>query len=155
MADKPRYSEAQIREGLRYRHSKFHSFMDEFKNSTSDAKFYYYVNNLLFRIYELHLDGKFMTKTNACRMIPLANANACQKYVEEAQKRGFIKIEDSVDDKRKKIIVPNADLIEYVENNISDDLNTIRDVFLSLARHGIPKDNMAMSGYTLDDRKRR
>src|SRR5947199_2104391 len=85
---------------------------------SGDSDFLKYVYALLFRVYEMHLDNKYMTKMQACRYIPLAHAATCKKYLDIAQRRGFFYFERQASDARKWIVKPGPELLRFVEDTI-------------------------------------
>lgn len=95
---------------------------------TGDSDFLKYVYALMFRVYELQLDGKYMTKMQACRYIPLKHAATCKKYLDIAEQRGFFEFVDSTTDGRKKIVRPGKELLRFVEGTIQNSLNEMSEI---------------------------
>lgn len=93
-----------------------------------DADFLRYVYSLIFRVYEMHLQGKYMSKMQACRYIPLHHASTCKKYLELARERNYFLEVPSEFDKRKKIIKPGPALIDFVETSISESIDEMEEI---------------------------
>ena len=96
----------------------FDRFWEMVVDTTDDSDFLKYVYALLFRVYELHLDGKYMTKMQACRYIPLRHAATCKKYLDIAERKGFFTFEPSPTDRRKTIVKPAPQLVQFVEETV-------------------------------------
>ena len=129
------YTEQQILAAVERGLVKFSGFIEEIKASTPDEKFVVHVDRLLLNIYLAHKRGKYITKTQACRMIPAEHINTCNKYVNEAVRLGFIDFKVDADDKRRKNVVPTEEFLEYVGQTAQRNLDELRDIISSETPH--------------------
>jgi len=95
---------------------------------SGDSDFLKYVYALIFRVYELHLDRKYMTKMQACRYVPLKHAATCKKYMDIAERKGFFSFQPSSSDARKIIVKPGPQLLEFVETTIRTSLDEMSEI---------------------------
>jgi hypothetical protein len=119
--------EAQRRRVVKKIRGDFDRFWDLVVES-GDSDFLKYVYALIFRVYEMHLDEKYMTKTQACRYIPLKHAATCKKYLDVAERKGFFCFEPSATDARKSIVKPGAELLNFVEATIHSSLEEMSEI---------------------------
>jgi hypothetical protein len=119
--------EAQRRLIAKKIRTDFEQFWDTAIES-GGSDFIKYVYALLFRVYELHLEDKYMTKMQACRYIPLQHAATCKKYMDIARDKGFFEYVDSESDHRKTIVKPGPQLIDFVEERISSSAAEIDEI---------------------------
>ena len=96
------------------------------------SEFIKYVYALLFRVYELHLEGSYMTKMQACRYIPLQHAATCKKYMDMAAEKGFFDYSTLESDQRKIIVRPGPELLNFVEERISSSAVELEEIFQSI-----------------------
>src|SRR5690348_17265783 len=94
----------------------------------TDSDFLKYVYALIFRVYEMHTEGKYMTKMQACRYIPLKHAATCKKYLDIAEERGFFQFEPSTTDARKIVVKPGPQLLQFVEESIRSSLEEMSEI---------------------------
>ncbi len=102
----------------RFKAGEFSDFLEQIENETDDHQIKRYLYALFFRIYYMSLDGAYMTKSQCCRFIPLRHTNSCKKYMDEAETKRYIKVEQDTVDKRRHIIKPGPALLAYVEAEI-------------------------------------
>jgi len=149
--DRPssKYSDEQIRAALATARSNFHDFMERMLTENShDVRFFFYVDNLLVNIYEHYLNGKYITKTQACRLIPIGHSNTCKKYVDEAVERGFIKLESDKVDGRRVLVVPTGELISYVRAKMESAIDEARHLIGRVSEvKSLPRDNKPLADY--------
>lgn len=110
---------------------KIRSDFEQFWDTTIEnggSEFIRYVYALLFRVYELHSEGRYMTKMQACKYIPLQHAATCRKYMDLARDKGFFKYEGSDTDQRKVVIKPGPQLLDFVEERISASAAEIKEI---------------------------
>lgn len=120
------YSEKQIAAAVQRRLVDFAGFIDQMTSEIGDFRFLMHVDRLLTHIYLLHQEGKYMSKMQACRLIPAEHVDTCKKYVQEAQRLGFFEFRDDPSDRRKKVIAPTDEFIRYVEQRAASSLDEIR-----------------------------
>lgn len=111
--------------------SDFERFWEMVVGGTDDTDFIKYVYALLFRVYEMHLDGRYLTKTQACKFIPLRHAQTSAKYLDAAEKKGFFKFEQSPMDARKIFVKPGPELVHFVEERVETGLEEIAEILSS------------------------
>jgi len=122
------YSEAQIVAAVQKRLVDFAGFINRITDEVGDFRFLMHVDRLLTNIYLLHQEGKYMSKMQACRLIPAEHVDTCKKYVEEAERLGFFQFGDDRQDRRKKVIVPTDEFIRYVEQRAAASLDEIKSI---------------------------
>ena len=144
-----KYSEEHIRAALANRRSNFQDFMEKMLTENShDLRFFFYVDNLLINIYEHYLNKKYITKTQACRLIPIGHSNTCKKYVDEAVQRGFISLETDKTDGRRVLVIPTPDLISYAKSKMEDAIDEARILIGQVSEaESLPKDNQPLAEY--------
>lgn len=129
--------EAQKRLIARKIRSDFEQFWDTAIES-GGSDFIKYVYALLFRVYELHLENKYMTKMQACRYIPLHHAATCKKYMDIARDKGYFEYVNSESDQRKQMVQPGPQLIEFVEERISNSAAEMDEIIQAGELHMRP-----------------
>lgn len=122
------YSEKQIAAAVQRRLVDFAGFVDRITNEVGDFRFLMHVDRLLTNIYILHQQNRYMSKMQACRLIPAEHIDTCKKYVQEAERLGFFEFRDDPKDKRKKVIVPTEEFIRYVERRAAASLDEIASI---------------------------
>jgi len=149
MTKNSKYSEIHIRAAVANRRSSFYEFMQKILSEQStDVRFFFYIENLLIIIYEHYLNNRFITKSQACRFIPIGHTNTCKKYLEEAQARGYIKFVADKNDSRRINVVPTEDLIAYVRTKMENSIDEARELIGDVARvQPLPKDNRPLAEY--------
>ena len=149
MSEHSKYSEEHIRAAVAHKRSTFNDFMEEIlSDHQDDRRFHFYIDNLLIIIYEHSLNGKYISKTQACRLIPVGHTNTCKKYVEEAEAKGFINFVPDQKDARRLNVVPTDDLINYVRNKIEKEIDQARELIGQVAEKGpLPRDNRPLADY--------
>src|SRR5947209_6441474 len=120
-----RYSGEQIVAAVQRRLVDFAGFIDRITDEVGDFRLLMHVDRLLTDIYIFHQKGKYMSKTQACRLIPAEHIDTCKKYVQEAERLGFFQFADDPNDRRKKVIIPTDEFIEYVEQRAAASLDEI------------------------------
>lgn len=130
---------------------KFEVFMDKFLNENiSDLSFVDSALGLLVKLYQLHSQGRYLTKTQACRLIKSRNPSVCQKYVEEAERRGFIETVKDEHDGRRMLVKPLPALLDFVDEYIVDLAEQERmRVAVTSSIDPLPEDNRLMAGFSL------
>lgn len=147
------YTDAQKRFILDDEVLKFEVFLDRFMNeNTKDISFVDSALGLLLKIYQLHRQGKYLTKTQACAQVRSRNPSSKQKYVEEAQRRGFIRITADPNYKggRRFIVEPLPALLQFVEDyieGVAEHQRQFIGVLASIAP--LPDDNQLMAGFEI------
>lgn len=115
---------------------EFSRFLERLEEDSRDAALMRYVYVLFLKIYELELDGRHLTKSQACRFIPLKHAVSCAKYLDEAQKAGYIRFKRDEIDRRKILVKPSQALLDFVEEEIDRSIAaTVRTVRSLQASH--------------------
>jgi hypothetical protein len=149
MATLTKYTKGHIRAAIAKRRSSFNDFMQRILSEQSnDIRFFFYIENLLVVIYEHHLNGKFITKSQACRFIPIGHSNTCKRYLEEAEARGYVKFVPDDRDSRRINVVPTEELIAYVTSKIENAIDEARELIGEVASvHPLPKDNRPLAEY--------
>jgi len=121
----------QLQHQKRLAAKKIRSDFDRFWElvmESGDSDFMKYVYALLFRVYEMHMEGKYMSKMQACRYIPLKHAATCKKYLDIAERNGFFKYEPSPTDGRKKIVKPGPQLLKFVEETVKSSIEEMTEI---------------------------
>jgi hypothetical protein len=149
MSENSKYADEHIAAALVSRRNAFSDFMQEILSGhRDDLRFHFYIDNLLMIIFEHHLDGKYISKTQACRLIPIGHTNTCKKYVEEAQARGFVKFVKDKRDARRENVVPTAELISYVRSQMEKQIDEARDLIGRVSdAKPLPRDNRPLAEY--------
>ena len=106
---------------LRHKDEEFTSFIEDLF-SEEDGSFFYYARALLFKVYEMDRKGKRMTKMQACRYIPSQHAGTCRKYVDIAERKGFLTLRKRPNDKRRIDVIPNDQLKDWVKHEMNKEL---------------------------------
>jgi len=122
------YSDTQINRVITSKLVSFDEFVDTVNATAHDVKVVLFLSRLLDRIFEYRIKGLTLTKTQACRMIPAEHIETCKKYVDDAERLGFIRFEPDPIDKRKTIIVPTEELIDYVRGKAAAILDEMRQI---------------------------
>ena len=138
----------QIVEVARRQTDQFEDFLQRFAEDNDDITFFYYVDALMRKIYVSAKEGRYLTKTQACRMIPAKNATTCIKYVEEARERGFISFVQDEKDKRRFFIHPSDELMSHVERVVSENFREVLEL-----TNGFDIDKILMNNSNKDDEK--
>jgi hypothetical protein len=142
-----RYSEDHIRAAVAHKRLNFSEFVARIEKE-NDARFSYYIENLLLIIYEHYLDDKFISKSQACKFIPMAHSNTCMRYLTEAEDRGFVKFVQDERDSRRTNVVPTDQLLDHVRSKIEADIDDAREFIDGVARKKpLPKDNHPFAEY--------
>jgi hypothetical protein len=80
------------------------------------------INTLLYvvfhKIYEYHLQSKYMNKAQACELIPLRHTASCSKYLEMARESGYIRFERDKADTRNYLVKPTQLFLTFMEKNV-------------------------------------
>lgn len=145
MAQQSKYTSDQIDAAV----GSFRDFMQRilYENS-DDFRFFFYIENLLLVIYEHALSKKYISKSQACRLIPIGHVNTCKRYVEEAALRGFVKFETDDKDSRRINVIPTEELMTYVRGRMEVAIDEARQLIGSVAaQKSLPKDNLPLSQY--------
>lgn len=145
-----KYTADQLKFLANDRAEMFEQFLaDVFLENADDNAFLESIVGLLVKIYALDLEGKRLTKMEACHRIPFRNQTISQKYVEAAQAKGFIDIVPDTKDKRRLRVVPLLPMIDYVNRYLENFADECREVVDRLSRiDDLPNDNVAMAGYS-------
>lgn len=122
-----RYSQKQILWAVKGRVA-FADFINQVIGNSVDYRLLIYIDRLLLNIYLLHLDGKYMSKTQACRLIPAEHIDTCKKYVAEAERLGFFRLIEDNTDKRRKNVVPTEEFIAFVRGKAVTALQEAQEV---------------------------
>lgn len=126
-------------------------FLDQFlKENVGDTSFIDSALLLLLKVQQEHRQGKLLTKTQACRLIKSRNPSVCQKYVEEAERRGFIKILPDPKDGRRQLVHPEPVLLTFVDQHVRDVASQAQQlVAVTASIDPLPDNNQLMHGYEL------
>lgn len=101
-----------------------HDDLDVWGHAYDEDKLTYkMLRPLMFQVYALNLDGRAMTKYQAARFVPARHSKTCKKYIETAQRLGYIDLQQHQQDKRKWLVRPTSHLISAVEKEIADEAN--------------------------------
>jgi hypothetical protein len=111
--------------------SEFSRFLDQIIEDVSESTIKRHLYLLFFKMYEMQIESKFMSKAQACRFIPLRHAASCQKYLEEARKLGYLEVQTDERDKRRQVIRPGQPLLDFVEEEID---RMIFETYLTMKR---------------------
>lgn len=118
------YNDDQIARAVKRNFVSFADFISDLREtSKADPRLMMHIDRLLRNIYLHHLEGNFINKTQACRMIPAEHVDTCKKYVDEAKRLGFIEFKDDPRDGRKKNVVPTAEFLQFVRDSASKALD--------------------------------
>jgi len=149
MAQQGKYSTAQIRAAVSIRKTSFQDFMQKIMHENADdARFFIYIENLLLVIYEHSLSNKYISKSQACRLIPVGHMNTCQRYVEEAERRGFVRFETDETDARRINVIPTEELISYVQTIMEAAIDEARELIGSVSDiKPLPNDNLRLAQF--------
>ena len=77
---------------------------------------------LFTMIYELHLDGRTLSKSATRRYLSVTHPNTVKEYLEEARERGYIIFVRSTEDKRTIRVHPTEKLLELVRGDIEAEI---------------------------------
>lgn len=104
---------------------------------------------LFHKIYELHLQKKYMNKAQACTFIPFKHAVSCLKYLEMARSNLYIRFERDQADTRKHVVMPTEALINFIKEDldqfINDAYNTIEKMNDEISKEKIRRDSIEAS----------
>ncbi len=141
-----KYNLEQKRAILAYEENSFGRLMFRVRKE-KDINFYRNAYRLLLEIYSRNLEGEYLSKTEACELISLSHRNAAQKYVNEAKEKGFVEFRRSRTDRRRIDVIPKQQLLDFVEYELEQTGDMIRNAFGTILEAGsMPKDNAAFSG---------
>src|SRR6266700_8059435 len=70
----------------------------------ADKKLAPYFRRLMIKLWEYNNRNRVMYKTAACRFIPVEHSVSSKKYIELAERKGWITFVDDSDDKRRRIV---------------------------------------------------
>lgn len=93
-------------------------FIEQVAEESRDANLLRYLYVLFLKMYEMEMEGRYMTKSQACRFIPLKHAASCAKYLEEAKSAGYVYFETDEIDRRKSLVKPSKSLLAFVEAEV-------------------------------------
>lgn len=122
------YTESQIVAAVERGLVDFSGFIAQLKASTNDQKFLLHVDRLLMNIYVAHKSNRYISKMQACRMIPAEHVDTCKKYVEEAERLNFIRFERDPKDGRRTNVVPTREFLDYVGDAARRRLDEVKDI---------------------------
>lgn len=142
-----KYTQNQRRVLLAHELRNFEKLMLRLEEEHEEL-FYRYVYRLLLKVYELNLHGRYMSKMQACRYIPLRHQAAAQSYLHEAEERGFIEMRPNPRDGRKTDIIPRKQLIEFVEEQLENAGDELRVAMAELGQERTPRDNLPLSRWS-------
>ena len=125
------YSREQILGAVRGNIVTFSDFIADMEASVEDPRLFMYIDRLLMNIYVRHLEGRAVSRSEACRMVPADHIDTCKKYVAEAERLGLVAFEDDPKDRRRKNVKPTPELISYIEDRARMTL----DVAHALLQH--------------------
>lgn len=140
-----KYSDEQLGVFLAHEQMLTDMFLQRLEQEDEEL-FKRYIYRLLLKIYELNRVGRYLTKMQACRLIPFSHQHVCQLYVDEAEKKGLIELRDNPKDGRKLDVIPKKALLEYVEERLNrrgDDMRTA--VASAASNEAFPRDNLPLS----------
>lgn len=102
-------------------------FVDYWENlfDEEDRELAPYFRRVMIRLYIYHAQNKLMYKMDACRFIPVKHASSAKKYIDLAEKKGWIKFIPEIKDKRKTIVQPSDELLQLVERHLLHAVDTI------------------------------
>jgi len=118
------YSREQILGAVRSNIVTFADFIADMEANVEDQRLFMYIDRLLMNIYVRHLEGKSVSRSEACRMVPADHIDTCKKYVAEAERLGLVAFEDDPKDRRRKNVKPTPQLISYIEDRARTTLDT-------------------------------
>lgn len=122
------YSEDQIARAIQKGFVSFGDFLQKMEDDVADHKFIFHVDRLLTNIFVNHLQGKYLTKTQACRMIPAEHIETCKKYVDEAKAHGFIYFKPDPTDARRWFVVPTEEFLEFLRKRAASALDEALEI---------------------------
>jgi hypothetical protein len=121
-----------------------------------------YLYVLFHKIYELHLQKKYMNKAQACAFIPFKHATSCFKYLELARRNQYIRFERDEADTRKHVVMPTQALIDFIEQDLDRFIhgayNTIEKINDEISKEKRRQDSIEASfrlsvGHVFSDAK--
>lgn len=147
---KCKYSRAQIRAAIEAQSNPVGALISDLVEPSKDEKLVRNVGALLLKIFNLSVEGKRLTKSQACRLIPATQAATCIRYVNKVEQLGLVSFEDDKVDRRKTYVVPTEKLILMIEQKVETILDEMRTVLGSVAiESAIPEDNLPLAGVAL------
>lgn len=122
-----------------YQENQYQRFLTRMGSSEIDKDeyedlFYRYLYRLFLKMYELRFDGRTISKTQACRYIPLRHQAICQKYIQYAITRGYIEELRDEDDGRKTLLKPTPRLLQFVSEDLDRAADEIEELFSTWRR---------------------
>ncbi len=127
-----RYTDEQLRSVARLIAERNEKLWASFLEEAGDDLLRY-LHVLLFKIYEMHLNGRHMTKGQASRYIPARHSKTCKKYLDLAVSENLIEIVPHSIDKRKQIIKPRERLLTFARSELAKAADEIKDAVSELA----------------------
>ncbi|TGP30244.1 hypothetical protein EN828_28405 [Mesorhizobium sp. M2D.F.Ca.ET.185.01.1.1] len=118
------YSQEQLLDAVRHNIVTFSDFITSLQDGVADPRLIMYIDRLLMNIYLRHLEGKTVSRSQACKLIPADHLDTCKKYVAEAERLGFVAFQNDPKDGRRKNVIPTQGLIDYVEARARATLDT-------------------------------
>jgi hypothetical protein len=95
-----------------------------------EGSFVKYLYSLFFRIYELHLDGKYIRRMQAGLYIPLKHPATIKRHIDAAVAAGYLRFETSETDERVTVLKPGPQLIQLVESEIEREMREASEIIL-------------------------
>lgn len=101
---------------------EFLHFFEATEEGKPDSDIIRYLYALFLRVYVLAQRREFLSKTDACALIPLKHPVSCYKYLNAAVDREYLKFNRDQVDKRKYMLVGTEKLVAFVEGEIDASL---------------------------------
>ena len=107
-----------VAEKLRNDYRRFYETLIE----DAGKDFLKYLYALFMRVYELAYDDKYMSKSEAANFIPLSHATTRRKYLDHAERLGFLVFEKNPTDGRSELVKPGPSLEPFVTGEVEQSL---------------------------------
>lgn len=123
-----RYSREQLLEAVRRNIVTLSDPVTDIQANVADQRLHGFIDGLLINIFLQNAEGKTVSRSQAWKMVPADHLDTCKKYVAEAERLGFISLEDDPSDGRRKNVIPTPVLIERIEARARTILDTAASI---------------------------
>lgn len=96
--ERSEFSSEQLKKAVELKLVSFEDFLEEVSDQTSiyddkhDIKFFMHIERLLRELFIREKEERYLSKMNACRLVPAMHVDTCKKYIHEAESRGILLI---------------------------------------------------------------
>ena len=118
------FSAAQLLEAVKSNIVTFEDFVNEMRADVADERLHAHIDKMLLKIYVQWREGSYISKMQACRMIPADHIDTCKRYVARAQELNLVDFVPDPKDGRRTNVVPTDTLIQYVEERARKSLSS-------------------------------